>query len=329
MKSAFFLTLTALLVVMAAAGSLSATQAVEETGYLPQFETTKPNIEVLEENLTKTGVLAEILKRGNDELSEAIKQHRTDRTVESKDRIYGLLGGMAGKTVDQIDNIIANKDQMKDGLTQIIYKMDHIQASLDEKQQKFGGYVDKTVAQATAVKDELRAAARAIKKDPENRRLRLEFRRKLFRLRNLDNRQKTYKAHQRLNDKFGEQVAMADQFFQQLDANMDQLVLNLNEQKEFLVMRVGLLKDAAEMESWLRGEGESNLSALAMMRKIGDLSKALEKFNAAADVMVEMNDIGTLIESLPDASEMFGLEGDGAADGANLEDKYVEYFLIN
>lgn len=94
-------------------------------------------------------------------------------------------------------------------------------------------------------------------------------------------------------------------------------------------MKVDLLRDAAEMESWLRGEGESNVSAFAMMKKISDLSQALQKFNAATDVLIEMNDIGTLIESLPDASEIFGIDGGSGSKGGNSEDKYVEYFLKN
>ena len=95
------------------------------------------------------------------------------------------------------------------------------------------------------------------------------------------------------------------------------------------MMKVGLLRDTAAMESWLRGEGESNVSAFAMMKKIGELSQALQKFNAATDVLVEMNDIGTLIESLPDASEIFGIDGVSSGKGGNFEDKYVDYFLKN
>ena len=307
----------------------AAKQAVESTGYLPEFEATRPNIEVLEENLTRTGELADVLKRGNDELSEAIKQYRQDHTLESKDRIYVLLGELAGTTVEQVDDIMANKDKMKDGLAQILYKMGHIQTSLSEKKLRFTTHLDNTRELATATKDELRELARAIKKDLDNRSLRTEFRRKLFLLRSQDNRHKTYLAHQRLNEKFGKQVDMAQQFFQYLDGNMDQLMLNLAEQKEFLVMRVALLKDAAEMESWLRGEKESNVSAFAMMTKIGELSKALERFNAAADVLVEMNDIGTLIDSLPDAGDIFNIGPDGVTNTENFEDRYVEYFLDN
>jgi len=91
-------------------------------------------------------------------------------------------------------------------------------------------------------------------------------------------------------------------------------------------MKVGLLKDAAEMESWLRGEGQNNASAFAMMKKIGELSKALGKFNAATDVMIEMNDIGTLVDSLPDAGDLFGWDGQNGSS-ERYEDKYIEYFL--
>ena len=167
--------------------------------------------------------------------------------------------------------------------------------------------------------------ARQIKRDPENTALRKEFRTQLFKLKNLDHRYKTYRAHERLNTKFAEQVALAQNFFEQLNNNTDQLIANLEEQKEFLVMKVGLLRDAAEMESWLRGEGQSNASAFALMKKIGELSQVLEKFNAATDVLVEMNDIGTLIDSLPDAGQIFGIDGK-LKKGEHLEDKYIEYF---
>ena len=86
------------------------------------------------------------------------------------------------------------------------------------------------------------------------------------------------------------------------------------------------VKDAAEMESWLRGEGQNNASAFAMMKKIGELSKALGKFNAATDVMIEMNDIGTLVDSLPDAGDLFGWDGQKGSS-ERYEDKYIEYFL--
>ena len=316
-------------VMLAGSGAVFAEQIVESTSYLPQFESSKPQLEVLEENLAKTGELAEILRQGNDELSEAIKQYRQDRTVEAKDRIYLLLGNMADRTVSQMDGIITNRDRMKDGLTEVLYKLDHMQTSLNQKKQTFSTYVENTVAYAEQVKDELRKLAKAIKSDPENKLLRKDFRKKLFQLRNLDHRHKTYQAHQRLNEKFGQQLGLAGEFFQQLDANTDQLFMNLAEQKEFLVMRVALLRDAARMESWLRGESESNISALAMVKKIGDLSQALEKFNAAADVLVEMNDIGTLIESLPNAGELFGFEGTGSGSTEKFEDKYVEYFNNN
>lgn len=305
-----------------------AEQAVERTSYLPQFETTRTNVQALEENLAKTGALAEILKKGNDELSEAIKQYGQDHSTETKDRIYNLLGNLAGKTVRQIDDIVADKDKMKDGVTQILYKMGHIKNTLKNKQSKFVGYIKKSRIEADKVKDQLRQLARKIKSDPENAELRKEFRSKLFALKGLDNKYKTYMAHDRLNAKFSKQVELAQQFFQQLDNNTDQLIANLQEQKEFLVMKVALLKDAAEMESWLRGEGQSNVSAFSMMKKIGELSKALEQFNAATDVLIETNDIGTLIESLPDASEIFGIDGMKSKSG-NFEDKYVDYFLKN
>ena len=82
------------------------------------------------------------------------------------------------------------------------------------------------------------------------------------------------------------------------------------------------------MESWLRGESEGNNSAFALMTKIAELSTALEKFNAATDVLVELNDIDTLVGSLPDAGEIFGIGASGG-NGGSLEDKYVEYFLKN
>jgi len=324
----FKMLLTLMLVIIVPGTSVLAEQAVEKTSYLPQFETTRTNVEALEENLAKTGELAEILKKGNDELSEAIKQYGQDHSTETKDRIYNLLGGLAGKTVRQIDDIVANKDKMKDGVTQILYKMDHIKTTLKEKEKKFADYIENTRKAADKVKDELRRLARNIKSDPESAELRKQFRTKLFKLRNLDNRHKTYQAHERLNAKFGKQVELAGQFFQRLQNNTDQLLSNLQEQKEFLVMKVGLLKDAAEMESWLRGESESNVSAFAMMKKTSELSQALEKFNAATDVLIEMNDIGTLIESLPDAGEIFGIDGT-SGKGDNFEDKYVEYFLKN
>ena len=311
------------------ASAALAEQAVERTSYLPQFEATRANVEALEENLAKTGELAEVLKKGNDELSEAIKQYGQDHSTETKDRIYNLLGSLAGKTVGQIDDIVANKDKMKDGVTQILYKMEHIKSTLKNKQGKFVDYIEKTRVEADKVKNQLRQLARRIKSDPENAELRKKFRSKLFALKGLDNKYKTYQAYDRLNAKFGKQVELAQQFFQRLDNNTDQLIANLEEQKEFLVMKVALLKDAAEMESWLRGEGESNVSAFAMMKKIGELSKALEKFNAATDVIIEMNDIGTLIDSLPDASEIFGIDGSTSSKGGNFEDKYIEYFLNN
>ena len=81
------------------------------------------------------------------------------------------------------------------------------------------------------------------------------------------------------------------------------------------------------MESWLRDESQSNVSAFSMMKKIAELSQALEKFNAATDVLIEMNDIGTLIDSLPDASELLGIDSTGVQNGEKFEDKYIEYFL--
>ena len=329
MKAKLFKLLPVFVLVTAVLSSQClAEQAVERTSYLPQFETTRTNIQALEENLAKTGALAEILKKGNDELSEAIKQYGQDHSTETKDRIYNLLGDLAGKTVRQIDDIVADKDKMKDGVTQILYKMGHIKSTLKNKQSKFVGYIKKSRIEADKVKDQLRQLARKIKSDPENAELRKEFRSKLFALKGLDNKYKTYMAHNRLNAKFSKQVELAQQFFQQLDNNTDQLIANLQEQKEFLVMKVALLKDAAEMESWLRGEGQSNVSAFSMMKKIGELSKALEQFNAATDVLIETNDIGTLIESLPDASEIFGIDGMKSKSG-NFEDKYVDYFLKN
>jgi hypothetical protein len=321
-------TLLIILFLALIVSELEAQQVMEETSYLPQFETSRTEIQTLEENLAKTGALADVLKRGNDELSEAIKQYDQDRSMETKDRIYGLLGDLAGQTVTQIESIVANKDQMRDGVTQIIYKMSQINRTLTAKQAQFKTFLDHTQKEAAPIKDELKALARKIRKDPENEELRREFRNKLYKLKHLDHRNKTYNAHQRLNEKFAAQVKLAQQFFEGLNNNTDQLIANLEEQKEFLVMKVGLLKDAAQMESWLRGDGESNASAFSMMKRIGDLSQALEKFNAATDVLIEMNDIGTIIDGLPDAGEIFGI-GTGSKGGARFEDKYVDYFLKN
>lgn len=325
MKTRILLIILFLLFIVA---ELEAQEVLEETSYLPQFETSRTEIQTLEENLAKTGALADILKKGNDELSEAIKQYKQDHSMETKDRIYGLLGDLAGQTVTQIENIVANKDQMRDGVSQIIFKMRQISLTLAEKHKRFQSFLAKTQKQAEPLKKELKDMARKIKKDPENDELRRAFRTKLYKLKHLDHRHKTYKAHERLNAKFAAQVKKAEQFFEALNNNTDQLIANLEEQKEFLVMKVGLLKDAAQMESWLRGEGASNASAFSMMKKIGDLSQALEKFNAATDVLIEMNDIGTIIDGLPDAGEIFGIGGEGT-NGARFEDKYVDYFLKN
>lgn len=306
---------------------VSAEPLLERTGYLPQFESTKANLEVLEQSLAQTGELAEVLKKGNDELSEAVKQYNQDRSTETKDRIYNLLGGLAGKTVSQIDSITANQDQMKDGVREIVVKMMGMQTALTEKQQKFKIYTDELQKQAEQLKNELRTMARGIKADPENPTLRREFRRKLYELKSLDKRYQTSLAHQRLNDKFSSQIQVAHDFFKQLDDNTDQLMVNLQEQREFLVLKIGLLRDAAEMESWLRDEGQGTTSAFGIMKNIAELSQALEKFNAATDILIEMNDIGTLIDSLPDAGELLGLENGSLKNGEKFEDKYVDYFL--
>jgi hypothetical protein len=71
------------------------------------------------------------------------------------------------------------------------------------------------------------------------------------------------------------------------------------------------------------------VSGVALMTKIAELSQALEKFNAATDVLVEFNDIDTLIQSLPHAGAIFGMDNSADAKGTNFEDKYVEYFLKN
>ncbi len=319
---------TPLFVTLVIIGQAYAQKVIEETSYLPQFETSRNEIKTLEDNLAKTGKLADILKRGNDELSEAIKQYRQDNTIEAKDRVYGLLGGLASQTVTQIESIVAHKDQMRDGVSQILYKMGHITRTLAEKQSTFKTHLQNTQKQAEPIKAKLKNLARQIRKDPENDSLRHAFRTQLYTLKHLDHRYKTYKAHEKLNTKFAGQVKLAHRFFDQLNNNTDQLIANLQEQKEFLVMKVGLLKDAAEMESWLRGEGQSNASAFKMMKQIGDLSQALEKFNAATDVLIEMNDIGTIIDTLPDAGDLFGLTGNEASK-ERYEDKYVDYFLKN
>lgn len=310
-------------------GGVLGQQALEKTGYLPEFESSKENIEVLEKNLAKTGELADILKKGNDELSEAVRQYRQDHKAETKDRVYGLLGDLAGTTVRQIDDIVTNKDKMRDGVSQILYKMQHIQGTLTDRQKVFVKQVKDARDGAEAVKAQLRELARKIKSDPQNAELRKEFRKALFKLRNFDYRYRTYQAHQRLSEKFAKQVDAAHLFFEQLNNNTDQLIANLEQQKEFLVMKVSFLKDAAEMESWLRGEGESSVSAFALMKGIGELSSALEKFNAATDVLAELNDIDALTASLPDAGEIFGLEGAAGGKGQSFEDKYIEYFLKN
>jgi len=317
-----------LLVLVVCTVSAYGQQGLEETTYLPKFERSRTEIETLEENLAKTGQLADILKRGNDELSEAIKQYHQDKSPEAKNRVYGLLGDLARQTVTQIEGIVAHKDQMQDGVAQIIYKMKRIQRNLAEKKLTFTAQITQTQQKAGALKIQLKALARKIQRDPENPELRKAFRSMLFKLKNLDHRYKTYRAHERLNTKFTQQVGMAHNFFEQLNNNTDQLVANLQEQKEFLVMKVGLLRDAAEMESWLRGEGESNASAFAMMKKIGELSQVFDKFNAATDIIVEMNDIGTLIDSLPDAGQIFGIDGK-VKKGERMEDKYIDYFLKN
>ncbi len=308
---------------------VSAEPLMETTSYLPQFETTRGNLETLEKSLAQTGELAEILKKGNDELSEAIKQYKQDRSTETKDRIYNLLGDLAGQTVSQIDGITSNKDAMKDGLSGIVFKMTTMKTTLSEKQQRFSRYSQELQNQAEQVKEELRDLARNIKSDPENNNLRREFRRKLYELRSLDQRYKTSLAHQRLNNNFASQIGMAHDFFKQLNDNIEHLVVNLEEQREFMVLKIGLLRDAAQMEAWLRDEGQGTVSAFGMMTKITELSQALDKFNAATDVLIEMNDIGTLIDSLPDVDQLLGLEGISVQDGQSIEDQYVDYFLNN
>ncbi|MCU0916572.1 MAG: hypothetical protein MUC88_18720 [Planctomycetes bacterium] len=330
MRSIIFrFTVLLLLATTLSPGPALPQEALERTGYLPQFESSKENLAALETNLAKTGELADVLKKGNDELSEAIRQYRQDHKPEAKDRVYGLLGDLAGATVRQIDDIVANKDKMRDGISQVLYKMQNIERTLTDRHKGFAESVGRVRVDAEEVKKRLRELARKVKSDPQNLGLRKEFRNELFRLRSLDQRFRIQQGHQRLTEKFAKQVAAAHQFFEQLHNGTDLLVSNLEQQKEFLVMKVSLLKDAAQMEAWLRGEGENSVSGVALMTKIGELSHALEKFNAATDVLVEFNDIDTLIQSLPDAGAIFGMDNSADAKGTSFEDKYVEYFLKN
>ncbi len=316
------ITILTLVISVIAPTALFAQSTVEGTGYLPKFEP-KSNMKVLEENLKKTGELADLLKNGNDELSEAVKQYKDNRQPDTKARVYNLLGELANKTVTQIDNIVSNKDRMKDGMLEMNYKMAKIKASLDERNNAFSQH-DKTIHQeADELKKEMQDLARQIKNDPENQELRFQFRSKLIKLYHLDKRLKTIQAHKRLNTTFGEQLAKIDTFFRDMNQNMDHFVMNLKIQKQSLIEEIKLIQYSAELNDWLLAQTGDSQSAFAMIGKIKDLSSALKQFEVATDAMICMDDMNEIIQTLPDVSDLLG-----ESSGLNLNDldKMIDTF---
>lgn len=309
--------------------SLAFAQEREGTIYLPPMENTEAEFEQLAIDLTPAQNLQKILAEGNAELAEAIENHKRQRTFATKDRVMELVAQLSAKTIDEIGNLRANEDRIRDGLRQMIRKVEKVQHNLGIRKEELNRLDQGTEHQAQALNLELRGLAETIREHPENEEeLRRIFRRKLLEAQRLSRQHRAFAAHVKLHATFAEQVARASAFFQHLQSNLDMLLEGLGQQKDLLVMRVQLLRDGVEMEAWLRGEGNADNSVVVLAQRIRDLQNALQRFNVATDLIVELDDVSDLLGTMPTFDVLTAPDGDeGVTNARRIEDQYIDYFL--
>ncbi len=303
-------------------------QATEDTIYLPPVEDTKEEVDQLTTDLTPAARLQEVLAAGNTKLAEAIAEHRQQRTFATKDKVYNLLGEISGQVIQEISNLEANRDRIRDSVRTMLRKVEGVHENLDVRKADLARRGEELKTQVEELEAELRRLARAIRRNPENEEdLRREFRRKLVIAKRLSRQYRAVVSHDKVHDSFAQQVDKVVTFLGRLDDNLDMLLNGLTEQKNLLVMKVQLLRDSAEVEQWLRDVSAADHGVVAVATRIIELQKALEQFDAATDLIVRMDDMTDVIDAIPDISIFELPEGGDVLDARQVEDRYIDYYL--
>lgn len=320
-----------LMLMMALSVGIVQTHAQEGTIYLPPVEDPKQEIAQLESDLTPAERLRTVLADGNRRLADAIGEHKRIRTFESKDKVYALLAELAQNVIREIGHLESNEGRMRDNITQMIRKVVAVKQNVGARVAELADMSELAKSRVEELESELRQLARDIQQNPENENdLRRVFRRRLVMAKRLSKQHRAYGNHSKLHASFGDQLERVQNFLNQLDGNLDMLLEGLSEQRSLIVMRVQLLRDSAEVEHWLRDVGSSGDSVMAVATRLIGLQRSLDQFDAATDLIVEMNDVSDLIDMIPDISVIEGDEGDSAGLSAKqIEDRYIDHYLTN
>ncbi|MHC5109543.1 MAG: hypothetical protein ACYTHJ_06655 [Planctomycetota bacterium] len=303
----------------------------EGTIYLPPVEDAQEELDQLTDDLTPAERLRQVLADGNKKLAEAIAEHQRVRSFETKDKVYALLVQLARATIAEIGRLESNEGRMRDSLRTMVRKVDAVRQNVATRIQELSENSELTEQRVRDLDDELRDLAREISRKPGNEKeLRQQFRRKLVMAKRLSRQHGAYGNHKKLHTSFGEQLERVQSFLTQLDGNLDMLLEGLSEQRSLLVLRIELLRDSAEVEQWLRDVGGSGESVMAVATRLIGLQNSLEQFDAASDLIVKLDDVGDLIDLIPDLNVLEGEAGNtGNLSAAQIEDRYIEHYLSN
>ena len=84
------------------------------------------------------------------------------------------------------------------------------------------------------------------------------------------------------------------------------------------------------IEQWLRDVSMTDNGVVAVAARIMELQKSLAQFDAATDLIVQMNDMADVIDTIPDVSIFDVADADGnVLEAQVIEDKYIDYYLTN
>lgn len=319
----------ALMLCLLAPAAAAHGQAMEGTVYLPPVDDPNDEVAKLTEDLGPAAQLQEALVIGNSELAEAIEIHRQQRTFETKDNVYKILASLSGKVIEEITQLEANEARIRDNLKKMVRKVGAVRGNLDVRVKELARLQEEAREKVAELEEELRMLAREINANPENEEeLRRQFRRMLLRAQRFSRQYKAYQSHVLLHRSFAKQVERVLQFLGYFDGNLDMLLQGLGEQRNFLVMKVQLLRDSAEMEQWLRDIGGSNEGVVTVATRILKLQESLGQFDTAMDLIVQLDSVSDVIDTIPDValSELSDMQ-EGLRDPRRVEDQYIDHYL--
>ncbi|MCD6404807.1 MAG: hypothetical protein J7M19_03165 [Planctomycetes bacterium] len=280
-------------------------EGIEVTSYLPEFKTDDA-VGRIEEGLAPARQLDSALKESTEKIWQLVEDYRKSPSPELEGKIYNAVAESGKLIVEHISSIESQRDRLRDELRALTFNVEGVMKNIETYTEGLDGRVKDVVEEAGALKDELKAMARALAQNPDDKEKRREFKAKILEFKRLQMKLAILQRNREMYAKLAEQIGTVSGFFQAFDTRLDSVLESLAIQKKLIAMNLTVLRDKAKVVAWLRGEAGGRDGAAGLVRQLAGLSASINGFEKVMDVMMNLgsdfDDFAELVPELTDPS---------------------------